>query len=79
MTFINSYISSTSRKRYHHCADPNTPSYLVILPDNPIMDDQPTQITDISALPIDQQMEHILRTKLDVQELVSPSSSGSSA
>ncbi|KAJ9094141.1 hypothetical protein QFC20_006971 [Naganishia adeliensis] len=34
------------------------------------MDDQPTQTTDISALPIDQQMEHILRTKLDVQELI---------
>jgi hypothetical protein len=29
------------------------------------------QQTDISALPIDKQMEHILRSRLDVQELVS--------
>lgn len=32
------------------------------------------QQTDISALPIDKQMEHILRSRLDVQELVSPPS-----
>jgi hypothetical protein len=29
------------------------------------------QTADVSALPIDQQMEQILRTRLDVQELVS--------
>lgn len=36
------------------------------------MNDQAAQAADFSALPIDQQMEHILRSRLDIQELVSP-------
>ncbi|KAI5451319.1 hypothetical protein NCC49_001914 [Naganishia albida] len=33
------------------------------------MNDQAAQAADFSALPIDQQMEHILRSRLDIQEL----------
>jgi stress-induced morphogen len=59
-------VHSSSLILDNDTVSPTTPSPAK---EQPTMD-EPNQ-TDISALPIDKQMEHILRSRLDIQELVS--------